>query len=99
MRDAKNEESDLRINGSATDAQLEWKRQGDLVRNKKAQREDLEAFETAYNAACGCVARGELAQAGVLLQRAKGKSQASNGREMRLTRYRSVQCLRGAFGR
>jgi len=46
------EESDLRINGSATNAQLEWKRQGDLVQQKKIAREDLEAFETAYNAAC-----------------------------------------------
>jgi len=27
---------------------------------KKPSREDLEAFETSYNAACGCIARGEL---------------------------------------
>ncbi|MCJ1379422.1 Signal recognition particle core component [Xylographa soralifera] len=65
-----NEDNDLRINGSATDAQLEWKRHGDLVQKKKAGREDLEAFETAYNAACACIARGEFSQAEFLLKRA-----------------------------
>ena len=67
-----NEENDLRINSGATDAQLEWKRQGELVLKKKPGREDLEAFETAYNAACGSIARGELGQGEVLLKRAKG---------------------------
>ena len=66
------EENDLRINSGATDAQLEWARQGALVRRKKPGREDLEAFETAYNAACGSIARGELGQGEVLLRRAKG---------------------------
>lgn len=33
----------------------------------------MEAFETAYNSACGCIARGELGQAEVLLKRAKGR--------------------------
>ena len=65
-----NESNDLRINIRATDAQLEWKRQGHLVLRKKAEREDLEAFETAYNAACGCIGRGELGHAEVLLERA-----------------------------
>ena len=78
-----NEENDLRINGSATDAQLEWKRQGDLVQKKKAAREDLEAFETAYNAACACIARGEFGQADFLLKR-------SNGRLHQLL-FRSIQ--------
>ncbi len=67
-----NEDNDLRINSGATDAQLEWKRQGDLVLKKRPGREDLEAFETAYNAACGSIARGELGQGEVLLKRAKG---------------------------
>lgn len=71
-REAENEENDLRINLSATDAQLEWKRQRHLVTQKKVEREDLDAFETAYNAACGCIARGELGQGEVLLKRAKG---------------------------
>jgi signal recognition particle subunit SRP72 len=67
------EEDDLRINSGATDAQLEWTGQGGLVVKKKAGREDLEAFETAYNASCGSIARGELGQGEVLLKRAKGE--------------------------
>lgn len=74
------EENDLRINSGATDAQLEWTRQGDLVVKKKAGREDLEAFETAYNAACGSIAREELGQGGVLLKRAEGEFWSYNGR-------------------
>ena len=68
------EENDLRINSSATDAQLEWNAQGDLSRMKKPSREDLEVFETVYNAACAAIARGELGQSEVLLKRAKGIS-------------------------
>lgn len=64
-------EADLRINTGAVDAQLEWSGKGDLAQKKKPGREDLEAFETAYNAACGSVARGELGQGEVLLKRAK----------------------------
>lgn len=65
------EKNDLRINSGATDAQLEWMRRGDLVQKKKLGREDLEAFETAYNGACGSIARGELGQGEVLLKRAR----------------------------
>ncbi|KAI9690610.1 MAG: Signal recognition particle core component [Bogoriella megaspora] len=67
------EESDLRINTRAVDAQLEWSGNGHRVDEgrKKPSREDLEAFETAYNAACACIARGELAAGEVLLKRAK----------------------------
>ena len=43
-----------------------------MVAKTKAEREDLEAFETAYNAACISIARGELGQAEVLLKRATG---------------------------
>lgn len=74
--EAPDEESDLRINSAAVDAQLEWSGQGHLVAKKKPAREDLEAFETAYNAACGSIARGELAQGEVLLKRAKGLCEA-----------------------
>lgn len=42
------------------------------MQKKKPGREDLEAFETAYNAACGSIARGELGQGEVLLKRARG---------------------------
>lgn len=62
----------MRINSGATDAQLEWKRQGALVLRRGHAREDLEAFETAYNAACGSIARGELGKGEFLLNAAKG---------------------------
>lgn len=38
----------------------------------------MEAFETAYNAACGSIARSELRQAEVLLKRAKGAHASYN---------------------
>lgn len=71
---AGNEETELRINSGAADAQLEWKREGYSVQKKKFGREDLEAFETAYNAACVCIARGEFGQGEILLKRAEGRS-------------------------
>lgn len=72
------EENDLRINGSAADAQLEWQGKGGKVvsSRKKPSREDLEAFETAYNAACGCIARGDLAVGSMLLKRARDLCEA-----------------------
>jgi signal recognition particle subunit SRP72 len=72
------EENDLRINSAATDAQLEWQGNGDKVEasRKKPGREDLEAFETSYNAACGCIARGDLAAGNVLLKRARDLCEA-----------------------
>jgi len=69
--DGKGEESDIRINNGAVEAQLEWQRRGELVRKKKADGDDLSAFESAYNAACGCIARHELTQAEFLLAQAK----------------------------
>jgi signal recognition particle subunit SRP72 len=72
------EENDLKINSSAVDAQLEWQGNGDKVEEsrKKPGREDLEAFETSYNAACGCIARGDLASGSVLLKRARDLCEA-----------------------
>jgi len=72
------EEADLRINSSATDAQLEWQGNGSKVEKSRREpgREDLEAFETAYNAACGCIARGDLAKGGFLLNTAKNLCEA-----------------------
>ncbi|KAF2634456.1 hypothetical protein P280DRAFT_258211 [Massarina eburnea CBS 473.64] len=64
------EEYDIRINAGAVDAQLEWFGQGELAQKKKPAREDLDVFETAYNAACASIARGELAQGEVCLKRA-----------------------------
>lgn len=80
----------MRVNSGATDAQLEWKRQGELVQRKGHAREDLEAYETAYNAACGSIARGELGKGEFLLNAAKGGffvSRFSVGKEVdRVTR-------------
>lgn len=65
-------ESDLRINQGATDAQLSWSGNDHLARKIKSDKADLDQFETAFNAACGSIARGELKQASILLTRAKG---------------------------
>ncbi|OQO13742.1 hypothetical protein B0A48_01972 [Cryoendolithus antarcticus] len=62
-------EADLRVNVGATEVQLQFT--GAPSKKRKVEREDLEAFETAYNAACGCIARNELGQAEVLLKRAE----------------------------
>lgn len=67
-----NEENDLRINSWATDAQLQWKGYPEFVRHSRPMRDDLEAFETVYNAACLSIAKGEFQQGQVLLTRAKG---------------------------
>lgn len=73
------EENDLRINTLATHAQLEWNGLGDVLAEKERQpsREDLEAFEPAYNAACGCIARGDFSRASVLLKRSRDLCEAS----------------------
>ncbi|PBP17865.1 signal recognition particle protein [Diplocarpon rosae] len=72
------EENDLRINMSAADAQLEWQGNGEKIESsrKKPSRGDLEAFETSYNAACGCIARGDLGPGSVLLKRARDLCEA-----------------------
>ncbi|KIW19403.1 hypothetical protein PV08_03698 [Exophiala spinifera] len=62
---------DLRVNQGAIDAQAQWIGVTDVKSIRRPGREDLEAFETAYNAACGSIARDEYAQAEVLLKRAK----------------------------
>jgi signal recognition particle subunit SRP72 len=67
-----NEGNDLRINSWAADAQLQWKGYPEAVRHTRATRDDLEAFETVYNAACLSIAKGEFAQGELLLKRAKG---------------------------
>jgi signal recognition particle subunit SRP72 len=72
------EDNDLRINSSAVDVQLEWQGNGDKIEEsrKKPGRADLEAFETSYNAACGCIARGDLATGSMLLKRARDLCEA-----------------------
>jgi signal recognition particle subunit SRP72 len=69
---AGHESSDLRINSSANDAQLAWTGQAHLARKTKRDREDMEHSETAFNVACGCISRGELKQAEMLLNMARG---------------------------
>jgi signal recognition particle subunit SRP72 len=71
------EDYDLRVNRGALQAQLEWT-SADTVQSKRPSREDLGQFETAYNSACGSIARGELTQAEVLLKRAKTLCQHSD---------------------
>ena len=65
------EDFDLRVNQGAVDAQSHWIGLSDPSTTRKPGRDDLDNFETAYNAACGSIARGELEQADVLLKRAK----------------------------
>jgi signal recognition particle subunit SRP72 len=73
------EDNDLRINSSATNAQLQWQGNSHLVPEdqKQPRREELEAFETAFNAACGCLARGDFAKAAILLKRSRDLCEAS----------------------
>lgn len=61
------EELDIRINTGAAEAQKQWL--GEPL-SKRAGANDLQQFETAYNAACSSIARGEYAQAEILLKRA-----------------------------
>ncbi|CRL27755.1 Signal recognition particle, SRP72 subunit, RNA-binding [Penicillium camemberti] len=63
--------NDLNINSWATDAQLQWKGETEFVRHDRLSREDLESFETTYNAACLNIAKGEFKQSEVLLNRAQ----------------------------
>ncbi|KAJ5835991.1 hypothetical protein N7447_002017 [Penicillium robsamsonii] len=63
--------NDLNINSWATDAQLQWKGEAEFVRHDRLSREDLESFETTYNAACLNIAKGAFKQSEVLLNRAQ----------------------------
>lgn len=72
MSQVDNEDYDMSVNAAATDAQLVWSGCAHLVPRGKPSRGALDAFETAFNAACISSARGELGQALVLLKRAKG---------------------------
>ncbi|KAI0865582.1 hypothetical protein F4860DRAFT_459674 [Xylaria cubensis] len=73
------DESDIRINLLATNAQLEWAGIGHRADNgeRQSSRADLESFETAYNAACLHIARAELIKASILLKRARDLCEAS----------------------
>lgn len=73
------EENDLKINLLAANAQLEWNGFGHLLEELERQpsRDHLEAFETAYNAACTCIARADFTRASVFLKRAQDLCEAS----------------------
>ena len=66
------EETDLRINRGAIDAQAAWAGQLPTGSKPKISSADLERFDMAFNAACSTLARGEYKQAEFLLGRAKG---------------------------
>ncbi|KAI1809788.1 hypothetical protein GGS20DRAFT_570468 [Poronia punctata] len=77
--DVYGDESDVKINRLATYAQLEWAGQGHRIHDSEREpsHTDIESFETAYNAACAYIARGDLAKASVLLKRARDLCEAS----------------------
>ncbi len=76
--DTGSEATDLRINSLAVSAQRLWQGRGtstDAAGQDAAldagRRDDLELFETAYNAGCAAVARGDVSRASILLRRAQ----------------------------
>lgn len=72
-KDSKDEdtESDIKINRMAVDAHLSWLGMEHLVRKKQPDRQDLEQFENAFNAASAYMARGDVKQSEFLLKRAR----------------------------
>ncbi|KAI0169443.1 hypothetical protein GGR52DRAFT_466625 [Hypoxylon sp. FL1284] len=73
------EENDLKINLLAARAQMEWKGLGNILdeNEKQPSRDHLEAFETAYNAACTCIAKHDHTRASIFLKRARDLCEAS----------------------
>ena len=65
-----NEDFDLSVNRTATEAQLLMS--GAPLERRKATSDELSAFETAYNTACIHIARNEFPQALMLLKKARG---------------------------
>lgn len=64
------ENFDLRINKLALDAEGLWLEKLQPATVPRVTTDDLSAFESAYNAACISVAKGQLEEADVLLKRA-----------------------------
>ncbi|KAK6358345.1 Signal recognition particle core component [Orbilia blumenaviensis] len=67
-----NEDYDLKVNLGASEAQLSFIGKDGLRPKKRATAEDLQQYETAFNAACISVARGDL-NAGLMLLRTSKK--------------------------
>ncbi|KAJ6263230.1 Signal recognition particle subunit [Drechslerella dactyloides] len=66
-----NENYDLRVNLGASEAQLSFAGKDALRPKRRATAEDLQQYESAFNAACISVARGDLNAALMLLKTAK----------------------------
>lgn len=66
------ESADIGINRRAVETQLLCLGSQSQIKPRKPGRQDLEAFEFAYNAACSSIAQGALRQAEMLLRRAEG---------------------------
>lgn len=64
------ERFDLRVNKLALDAEALWLEALSSASVPRATTDDLSAFETAYNAACISISKGQLAEADILLKRA-----------------------------
>jgi signal recognition particle subunit SRP72 len=86
------QQNDLRINASAVDAQLEWQGLGYLASNRTVQKDDMQAFERAYNAACGSIARSKFQEAEILLARAK-RMTCKPALRISLTFSRTLPCV------
>ncbi|KAK6543839.1 Signal recognition particle core component [Orbilia ellipsospora] len=66
-----NEDNDLRVNLGASEAQLSFTGKDALRPKRRATAEDLQQYESAFNAACISVARGDLSAGLMLLRTAK----------------------------
>ncbi|EWC47032.1 hypothetical protein DRE_03794 [Drechslerella stenobrocha 248] len=66
-----NEAYDLRVNLGASEAQLSFAAKDALRPRRRATAEDLQQYESAFNAACLSVARGDLNAALMLLKTSK----------------------------
>ncbi|KAF3924938.1 hypothetical protein ABW21_db0208823 [Orbilia brochopaga] len=66
-----NEDYDLRVNLGASEAQLSFIGKDALRPRRRATAEDLQQYESAFNAACIAVARGDLNAALMLLRTSK----------------------------
>lgn len=74
--EAPNEDGDLRVNITATNAQLEWAGKGDAVQTGDVGSSDSDEFEVTFNVACHCIAKRQYARSLQLLRRARDLCQS-----------------------
>jgi signal recognition particle subunit SRP72 len=67
-----NEDGDLRVNITATNAQLHWSGQSAFVSELTTSNGDLDVFEETFNMACVSIARGDDVRGAMFLRRASG---------------------------